>query len=94
MRLLLLWLTSVAAMDTLAACRELCCQEPQGGVNIQTEIGVPEEHFTREDVSCSFMLMGMFVFTMASSRNLALDEPLLRIEVIFYLVNYPDDDIK
>ncbi|CAL1155917.1 unnamed protein product [Cladocopium goreaui] len=40
--------------------------------------GEEEEHFTREDISCSFMLMGMFFFTM----------------VIFYLVNYPDDDIK
>ena len=56
MRLLLLWLTSVAAM------------EPPGGVSIETEIaGGHEEHFTREDVSCSFMLMGMFVFTMAAS---------------------------
>lgn len=46
--------------------------------DIQGIPGEEEESYTREDISCSFMLMGMFFFTM----------------VIFYLVNYPDDDIK
>mmetsp|Transcript_72745 Transcript_72745/g.170564 ORF Transcript_72745/g.170564 Transcript_72745/m.170564 type:complete len:565 (-) Transcript_72745:18-1712(-) len=37
-----------------------------------------EEEWTRVDISCSFMILGVFFFNI----------------VIFYMVNYPDDDIK
>lgn len=53
-------------------------QEQKLVTELELEDEQEEEHFTRVDVGCSWTLIGSLFFTM----------------VMFYFVNYPDDDIK